>query len=481
MSELTNFMSTIPEIFLVIMAIIFLLSGAFAKNNPTNVITLVAVISLIMAALYCAFGYDSDRLTTYAGMFTIDSFVKYCKVLLLVASALTLALSTSWFRNEKIDRPEYSTLIIFAVIGMMVMISASNLISLYLGIELQSLSLYILAAFHRESLRSTEAGLKYFILGSLASGMLLYGLSLIYGFAGTMGYDALESALSQNIPIGVIIGLIFVLSGLSFKLSAVPFHMWSPDVYEGAPTPVTSFFSVAPKIAAFALLIRFIYGPFIVALEQWQQVLVFISAASMIIGAFGAIVQKNIKRLMAYSSIGHVGYLLMGVSCGTVDGIRGVLVYLTIYVIMNIGSFSVIMMIRRKGRPLESIDELAGLSETHPAMSLALMIFMFSMAGIPPFAGFWAKWYVFGPAIAKGGIFIPLSILGVLTSVVGAYYYIRLIKIMYFDKAGEPLDKGMNFAVASIMTLCSLLIIVLIAPSVLVNFASSAASVLFGG
>jgi len=371
-------------------------------------------------------------------------------------------------------------LVLFATLGMMLMISANNFMSLYLGLELQSLALYVLAASQRDSGRATEAGLKYFVLGSLASGMLLYGASLVYGFSGTTGFDALAKALAVEAPVGVTVGMVFILAGIAFKISAAPFHMWAPDVYEGAPTPVTAFFAVAPKIAAFALLLRVLTGPFGSMVEQWSQVIVFISVASMVVGGFAAIVQTNIKRLMAYSSIGHVGYALIGLAAGGPDGVRSVLIYLAIYLAMNAGAFAIILSMRQKERSLEGIEDLAGLSKTHPMMALSLAIFMWSMAGIPPFAGFWSKWMVFSAAIDKG--MIALSIIGVLTSVVSAFYYLRVIKVMYFDEPGEGLDRSISAPVGLVMGLATLAVLLFnLVPAGLFSSASAAAASLFGG
>ena len=469
----------VPEIFMALSALALLLLGAFRKQEAAQGITVLAIITMVLAALLVPAG-GGMRSLAFVGMFVVDSFAVYSKLLVLLASALTLAMSMNWMRKENLERSEFPVLVLLATLGMMMMISANNLISLYLGLELQSLSLYVLAAYHRENSRATEAGLKYFVLGSLASGLMLYGSSLIYGFAGTTGFDGLAHAVTSGAPVGVLIGLVFVLAGLAFKISAVPFHMWTPDVYEGAPTPVTAFFAVGPKIAAFSLLVRVMVGPFAEMTQQWTQVIVLLSIASMVVGAFGAIAQDNIKRLMAYSSIGHVGYALIGLAVGNQSGIRGVLVYLAIYLFMNVGTFAVILAMRQKGRLMEGINDLAGLSKTHPMMAAALAIFMFSMAGVPPMAGFWGKLYVFMSAIEQG--LITLSVIGVLTSVVSAYYYLRIIKIMYFDEPVEALDRDTSPGLGLIMAVNALLILVFtIMPAPLVSFAGSAASALFGG
>ncbi len=436
-SDLPNFAPALPEIFIAFSAIALLMLGVFRKDDTTQGIAALAIVAMVLAGLLVP-AAAGGRVVTFGGMFVVDGFSVFAKLLVLVGSGFTLAMSVNWLTREKLGRFEYPVLVLIATLGMMLMISANNLIALYLGLELQSLSLYVLAAYQRDSGRATEAGLKYFVLGSLASGLLLYCCSLIYGFAGSTGFEALAHSFSQGAPIGVTVGVVFVLAGLAFKISAVPFHMWTPDVYEGAPTPVTAFFAVAPKIAAFSLLIRVMVGPFAELTHQWSQVVVFISLASMFLGAFGAIAQTNIKRLMAYSSNGHVGYALIGLAVGDAVGIRGVLIYLAIYLFMNVGTFAVILSMRLKGRLMEGIDNLAGFSKTHPMSAAALAIFMFSMAGIPPLAGFWGKFYVFMAAIERG--YYGLAIVGVLTSVVSTFYYLRIIKVMYFDEPVEVLD-----------------------------------------
>ena len=477
--ELPNLIPALPELLIVGSAILLLLIGVFKKENAGGGVTALAIIALALTALLAVSG-PSERTETFGGMFVVDSFAVFSKLLVLLASAVTLAMSRSWLKAEGLDHPEYPVLVLFATLGMMLMISANNFMSLYLGLELQSLALYVLAASQRDSGRAVEAGLKYFVLGSLASGMLLYGASLVYGFAGTTGFDALAKALASEAPVGVTVGMVFVLAGLAFKISAAPFHMWAPDVYEGAPTPVTAFFAVAPKIAAFALLLRVLTGPFGTMVEQWQQVIIFISIASMVIGGFGAIVQNNMKRLMAYSSIGHVGFALVGLAAGGQDGVRSVLIYLAIYLAMNAGAFAVILSMRQKGRALEGIDDLAGLSKTHPMMAVSLAILMWSMAGIPPFAGFWSKWMVFSAAIDKG--LIGLSIVGVLTSVVSAFYYLRIIKVMYFDEPADGLDRSISAPVGLVMGVATLAILLFnLVPAGLFSSATTAAASLFGG
>jgi NADH-quinone oxidoreductase subunit N len=420
--------------------------------------------------------------TTFFGMFITDSFAIFMKCLVLIGAAVTLIMGMGFVKRENMNRFEFPILILFATLGMLLMISANDLIALYIGLELQSLSLYIVAAFRRESLRSSEAGLKYFVLGALSSGLLLYGCSMVYGFTGFTGFIEIAASIGAQThgaaPIGITIGLVFIAAALAFKVSAVPFHMWTPDVYEGAPTPVTAFFAAAPKIAAMALFLRVLLGPFHELIEQWQQIIILISIASMALGAFAAIGQRNIKRLIAYSSIGHIGYAMVGLSAGTPNGVRGVLVYLAIYMVMTLGTFACILAMRRRGQMLEKIDDLAGLSKTNPSIALALAIFMFSMAGIPPMAGFFGKLYVFLAAIEEG-LYI-LAVIGVLTSAVGAFYYIRIVKVMYFDKPSEGFDKPIGAELSAILVGTGVVTLFFFAyPTPVIEGAQAAAALLF--
>jgi len=427
-----------PELTVAAAAIVLLMVGVFRGDRSTRSLVWVAILALA-GALAILVQEPERSVIVLRGMFVADPFALFAKVLILVGSGFALVMSVAYIEREAMDRFEYPILILFATLGMMMMVSANNLISLYVGLELQSLALYVVAALRRDSLRSTEAGLKYFVLGALSSGLLLYGCSLIYGFTGTTSFDALTDIFTKRgaqPSLGLLIGLIFLIAGLAFKVSAVPFHMWTPDVYEGAPTPVTAFFAVAPKVAAMALFLRAIIAPFAEMTGQWQQVIVLISVASMLLGAFAAIHQTNIKRLMAYSSIGHMGYALIGLVAGTPEGVRGVLVYLAIYVAMNVGTFACILCMRQKGGMVESIADLAGLSRNHPVRAAFFALFLFSLAGIPPLAGFFAKFYIFVAAVNAG--LYALAIIGVLASVVGAYYYLRIVKIMYFDAPAEP-------------------------------------------
>ena len=487
LASIPNIIPTLPELFLALIIMALMMLGVFHKTGgkedvkASRLISLLSVISLLLAILLVS-TLSGGRLMTFSGMFVSDTFAVYCKVLVLIGSALAIVLSFRFQERHDMARFEYAILIVFATLGMMMMISANDLISLYVGLELQSLSLYVIAAFQRDDTRSTEAGLKYFVLGAVASGMLLYGASLIYGFTGVTNFDQLAKVFQDGhtAGVGVVFGIVFILAGLAFKVSAVPFHMWTPDVYEGAPTPVTAFFSVAPKIAALALLIRVMVGPFGGLVEQWQQIVIFISIASMALGAFAAINQRNIKRLMAYSSIGHVGYALIGLCVGDEVGVRSVLIYLAIYLFMNIGVFACILNMRRDGAMVEGINDLAGMSRTHPMLAMALAILMFSMAGIPPFAGFFGKFYIFMGAIQAELYW--LAVLGVLSSVVAAFYYIRIVQIVYFEEAGEPLDKSSSPELSFVITASGLFVaFFFVYPTPVLSAAAAAASSLFAG
>ncbi len=476
--ELSSLMPALPEIFLAIAAMAFLMLGVFRKDDSTELLSWLGVAAMAVTGFLVLRGPDAA--VTFSNLFIVNGFTSFAKILVLMGAGLTMLMINSWAKQAKTARFELPILVLFATLGMMMMISANDLISVYLGLELQSLSLYVLAAYHRDSIKSTEAGVKYFVLGALASGLLLYGSSLVYGFAGTTTFAGLAEAMRGGEPhIGVIVGIVFVIAGLAFKVSAVPFHMWTPDVYEGAPTPITAFFSVGPKIAALCLFLRVLVGPFEPMIEQWQQVIILISILSMLWGSFAAIVQKNIKRLMAYSSIGHVGYALVGLVVGNEEGARGLLFYLLIYLFMNIGTFAVILSMRVNGRYVEEISDLSGLAKTRPGMAMALGALMFSMAGIPPLAGFLGKFYIFVAAVNAG--FVPLAIIGVLASVVGAFYYIRIVKVIYFDEPAAAFDKP-DMVNGAIMALCSILMLVyFVAPSPLVNGAEAAARALFLG
>ncbi len=421
-----------PELILAIGAMVLLMVGVFSGERANTTVTGLAVAILIVACGWMVLFAEDG--VAFEGAFVNDPFARTMKVLTLIGSLVTLVMSVGFAKAERFDRFEFPVLILLATLGMMLMISANDMLALYMGLELQSLALYVVAAINRDNVRSTEAGLKYFVLGALSSGMLLYGISLVYGYTGNTSFEAIAAALSgTERQLGLVFGLVFVMAGLAFKISAVPFHMWTPDVYEGAPTPVTAFFAAAPKLAAMALTVRVTVDAFQPVAADWQQIVVFISIASMALGAFAAIGQTNIKRLMAYSSIAHMGFALVGLAANSMEGVRGVVIYMAIYMVMTLGTFAFILAMRRKEGNVEQIDDLAGLSSTNPVMATILTILMFSLAGIPPLAGFWAKWYVFMAAIEAG--LYALAIIGVLASVVGAYYYLRIIKLMWFDQS----------------------------------------------
>lgn len=466
-----------PELWLALSAMALLMFGVFRGDGSTRAVSWLAVLALLVAIALVA-TQPAETVATFGGLFVSDGFGRFAKVLILLGSAFAIVLSLGYNRYERMERFEYPVLILLASTGMMMMVSANDLIALYLGLELQSLSLYVLAAFKRDSGRATEAGLKYFVLGALSSGMLLYGASMIYGFAGSTNFAQIAQALGGQASIGLVVGIVFLTAGLAFKVSAVPFHMWTPDVYEGAPTPVTAFFAVAPKVAAMALFVRAILTPFGDIAHEWQQIIIVVSALSMLLGAFAAIAQTNIKRLMAYSSIGHVGYALIGLAAGTEEGVRGILIYLAIYLAMNVGTFACILCMRQKDQMVEGVGDLAGLAKTHPGMALLLAGFMFSLAGVPPLAGFFGKFYIFMSAINAG--LYTLAVIGVLSSVVGAYYYLRIVKIMYFDEVSEPLAKPVRGELGAVMTLTGLFtMLFFIWPAPLLSMAGTAAKALF--
>jgi NADH-quinone oxidoreductase subunit N len=428
----------LPEIWLAVAAMALLMLGVFRKGESSDLVNSLSVVALAVAAGLVVFGSEGREIA-FHGAFVVDSFARLMKILVLLGSAAAVVLSVHFMKAERIERFEYPVLILLATLGMLMMVSANDMIALYLGLEMQSLALYVVAAIDRDSTRSSEAGLKYFVLGALSSGMLLYGMSLIYGFTGSTNFEVIAGHLGEaGASLGLIFGLVFLLAGLAFKVSAVPFHMWTPDVYEGAPTPVTAFFAAAPKIAGMAVFMRVVIQPFPAITADWQQIVVFIAIASMALGAFAAIGQTNIKRLLAYSSIGHVGYALVGLAAGTPEGVRGVIVYLIIYLAMTLGTFGCILTMRRRDGAVEEIADLAGLARTNRPMAFVLAVLMFSLAGIPPLAGFFAKYFVFLAAIQAG--LVALAVIGVVLSVVGAYYYLRIVKLMFFDEAVEPFE-----------------------------------------
>jgi NADH-quinone oxidoreductase subunit N len=465
----------LPEIVLAVGAMGLLMIGAFRGQGNTGLVTGLA-IGLLIAVGVLELSLPGGKLVTFGGSFIVDDFARFLKVLALIGSVATLVLSAEFLSDPSRRIFEYAILVLLSTLGMMVLISAGDLIALYLGLELMSLALYVVAASNRDNAKSTEAGLKYFVLGALSSGMLLYGASLVYGFTGTVSFAGIAAAARTG-DVGIVFGLVFLLAGLCFKVSAVPFHMWTPDVYEGAPTPVTAFFASAPKVAALAVFTRLTLTAFPGIVSQWQQIVVFVAIASMVLGSFAAIGQKNIKRLMAYSSIGHMGFALVGLAAGTVEGAQGVLVYISIYVAMTLGSFAIIIAMKRKGQSLENISDFTGLSRTNPTLAFFFAMLLFSLAGVPPLAGFFAKWYVFVAAI-KAGLF-TLSVVGVLSSVVGAYYYLLIVKVMYFD---EPLTKldPVRLELGTVMALGGLFnMLFWVYPGPLVSGAAAAAKSLF--
>ena len=474
-----NIMLILPEIFLALTGMGFLMLGVFQGNRSTDVICWSACVSFVIAAVLLM---EGDWSTQYIlnDMLVMDQFAGVMKLLILLGLIASLALSVQYLYQERIARFEYPVLVVFAGIGMMLMVSANNFLSLYMALELQSLALYVLAAFHRNSLRSGEAATKYFILGALSSGMLLFGISLIYGFVGSVDFTTVQNTLSAlpMIPPGVVVGMVFVLVAMAFKISAVPFHMWTPDVYEGAPTCVTAFFAIVPKIAALGLLMRLLFGPFAPAADQWMQILYFMSIASLVVGSFAAIAQDNIKRLFAYSSIGNMGYAMIGIVAGTSQGVGAVIVFLFIYLAMTAGSFSIILFMRRNGLAVEKISDLSGFAKNNPILAYAMAVLMFSMSGIPPLAGFFGKLFIFQAAIASE--LYVLATLGILASVVAAYYYLRIIKVMFFDDAADPFDEGMNLGKRVVLLISMLLVFGFIfSPNTILDGAMIAATSLF--
>jgi NADH-quinone oxidoreductase subunit N len=474
-TQLPYLVPLLPEFVLGIGAMALLLAGVYRPATLGRFVDAAAIVLLAIAGVIVAL-LPSGRLITFGGSFIVDEFARFMKILALFGSAAAIAMSVDYAKHEAQQRFEYSVLILLSTLGMLMLISAADLIALYLGLELMSLPLYVVAASHRNSLRSTEAGLKYFVLGALSSGMLLYGASLTYGFTGTVSFAGIAHAAAQG-GIGLIFGIVFLFAGFCFKVSAVPFHMWTPDVYEGAPTPVTAFFAAAPKVAGMAMFVRTAVMAFPGITSQWQQIVVFVSIASMALGSFAAIGQRNFKRLMAYSSIGHMGFALVGLAAGTSEGVQGVLVYVAIYVTMTLGVFAVILSMRRGASMVESIDQLAGLARTQPTTAFFLAMLLFSMAGVPPLAGFFAKFYVFLAAI-KAGLYL-LAVIGVVTSVVGAYYYLAIVKVMYFDEPAGKFEQ-MPYELRVVLAICGLFnIFFFLYPAPLVDIASAAAHSLF--
>ncbi len=465
----------LPEIVLAVGAMVLLMVGAFSGEKSALAVSGLAFVLLVIAAVI-VYAAPGGRIVAFNGSFVIDDFARVLKILTLIGSATTIVLSIGYLANEKIQTFEFPILVLLSTTGMLMLISAADLIALYLGLELMSLSLYVVAASNRDNVRSTEAGLKYFVLGALSSGMLLYGASLIYGFTGTVNFAGIAKAAAQG-GLGLTFGLVFLFAGFCFKVSAVPFHMWTPDVYEGAPTPVTAFFAAAPKLAAMAIFVRAPITAFPGIAPQWQQIVVFVAIASMALGSFAAIGQRNIKRLMAYSSIGHMGFALIGLAAASPEGVQGVVIYMAIYLAMTLGTFACILAMRRNGTNVEEIADLSGLARTHPTLAFFLAVMMFSLAGIPPLAGFFAKYYVFLAAINAG--LYTLAVIGVVVSVVGAYYYLTIVKVMYFDEPAESFSP-MPRELRVVLALSGLFVILFFAyPAPLVSAAAAAAKSLF--
>ena len=466
---INNLNILIPEIFLSLSIFAVLMFGVFIKKSFNIVFNLTSLILILTIAIILNNSNHEEKI--FLDSFIRDAFSNYFKILILISSLFVLNSSRNFITENKLDKFEYPIIILLSILGMFFMVSANDLILFYLGLELQSLSLYILAAIDRDNLRSSESGIKYFVLSALSSGLLLYGCSLLYGFTGSTNFDLIANQLNKE-NIGAIFAMVFILAGLAFKISAVPFHMWTPDVYEGAPTSITNYFAVVPKVAGLALLIKFMLIPFSNMLLEWQTIIIFISIASMILGAVAAIVQKNIKRLLAYSSIGHIGYALAGVATGAISGYESAIVYISIYVIMNIGAFSCLYLLKKDGQYKENISDLSGISKKHPLLAVSFLIILFSLAGIPPLGGFFAKFYVFMSVLEKE--MYTLAIIGLLTTVISAFYYLKIIKTIYFDENKLSFDQVKSVTISgTILISCTLLVTFFLYPSFLNNIVNS--------
>ncbi len=460
----------LPEIFISLSIMFLLILGVYKKEGSKLIFNISLLVLLITAIITFNETFAISRITLFNDSVVIDYMASLMKIITLLGAFLALIISSSYLKTFKIFKIEYPILILSSVLGMMVMISSNDLMVFYMGLELQSLALYVLATFNRDQLKSSEAGLKYFVLSALSSGLLLYGCSLIYGFSGSTNFNIISNQLNSNEYV-LTFGIVFILVGLAFKISAVPFHMWAPDVYQGSPTTVTLFFTIVPKIAALTVFIRFLYVPFLNLIDQWQMIIVFLSIASMLFGAIAAIGQTNIKRLIAYSSIGHIGYTLAGLATGSNEGIQSSIVYISIYIIMNLALFSCLLMLKRNNEYYEEIEDLSGLSKNHPLLSLSLLIILFSLAGIPPLAGFFAKFYIFKAVLEQSMYF--LAIVGLLSTVVAAFYYLRVIKIIYFDKEKEKYDQDHNIWLKFSLTFSTILILLyFVFPSQLIDVVS---------
>ena len=465
-----NLNLVLPEIFISLSIMFLLILGVFKNDSSKITFNISLLVLLVTAIITLNETFSIDRVTLFNNSVVIDYMSSLMKIITLLGAFLVLVISSTYLKIFKIYKIEYPVLILSSVLGMMVMISSNDLMVFYMGLELQSLALYVLATFNRDQLKSSEAGLKYFVLSALSSGLLLYGCSLIYGFSGSTNFDIIASQLNSNKYV-LTFGIVFILVGLAFKISAVPFHMWAPDVYEGSPTSVTLFFTMVPKIAALTVFIRFLYVPFLNLIDQWQMIIIFLSIASMLFGAIAAIGQTNIKRLIAYSSIGHIGYTLAGLATGSNEGIQSSIIYISIYVIMNLALFSCLLMLKRNNQYYEDIDDLSGLSKNHPLLSLSLLVILFSLAGIPPLAGFFAKFYIFKTVIEQSMYF--LAIVGLLSTVIAAFYYLRIIKTIYFDKEKERYDSDHSPWLKFSLTFSTILILLyFIFPSQLIEVVS---------
>ncbi len=464
-----NFNLILPEIFLSISIFLTLLIGVFVKNSY-NLVTNITYLIIVSTLLITFKSFDESG-NLFSNSFVSNSFTNFFKILILLGTLFVMLITQNFIKEMKINYFEYPLLLLFSVLGMFFMISSNDLMSFYLGLELQSLALYILASIDRDNLKSNESGIKYFVLSALSSGLLLYGCSLLYGFTGSTNFEEINLRIELD-NVGAIFAMVFILVGLAFKVSAVPFHMWTPDVYEGSPSSVTSFFAVVPKVAGLAILIRFVQIPFEQLVDQWKNILVFMALASMILGAVAAIGQTNIKRLIAYSSIGHIGYALAGISTATISGYSSSVAYIAIYVIMNLGVFGCIFLMKKDGKYCEDIKDLAGISKQNPLLAISFLVIMFSLAGIPPLAGFFAKFYVFMSVIESG--MYTLAIVGLLSTVISAFYYLRIIKIIYFDEIKNPFDKIKSLGITSTVFLsCAILVLFFIYPSILNNIVNT--------
>jgi len=459
----------LPEVFISLSIMFLLLFGVYKKNS-SNIVHYLAVGSLLITGILIFNNPLDQNISLFNDGYIVDNLSSFMKILTILGGAFVLSISTRYLKIFKIFLIEYPVLILSSILGMMVMISSNDLMVFYIGLELQSLALYVLASFNRDQLKSSESGLKYFVLSALSSGLLLYGCSLVYGFSGSTNFNVIGDSMNSS-HYGLTFGIVFILVGLAFKISAVPFHMWAPDVYEGSPTAVTLFFAIVPKVAALTVFIRFLYVPFVNMIDQWQPILIFLSIASMIFGAIAAIGQNNLKRLIAYSSIGHMGYALAGLSTGSNEGIQSSIVYMSIYLVMNLAFFSCLLMLKRNDVYHETVDDLSGLSKNHPILSLSLLAILFSLAGIPPLAGFFAKFYIFKAVIEQSMYF--LAIVGLLSTVIAAFYYLKIIKVIYFDKEKEGYDTDHNIWLKGSLTFSTLLILLyFIFPSKLVEIVS---------